>query len=167
MRRSELQATTPAIAEKRALSSPKPMIMAPSPPNPLPQRIVGGGVIKIMGIFMRTSTPEYVKELARQSRKKMTPAEKLLWERLINNQLDGHKFYRQCPLGRYIADFFCGAINLVIELDGGIHEEYRQMEYDKVRQSEIEGRKMIVLRFPNELIINNYPSHNTLGEGQG
>ncbi len=104
---------------------------------------------------MRVSTPDYVKELAKGLRKSQTPAEKLLWERLRANRLDGHKFYRQCPIGRYIADFFCGEINLVVELDGGIHEDYRQMEYDKIRQREIEGRNMTVLRFPNQQVIHD------------
>jgi very-short-patch-repair endonuclease len=102
---------------------------------------------------MRVRTPDYVKELAKQNRQSQTLAEKLLWEKLRNNQLEGFKFYRQCPIGRYIADFFCGQVNLVIELDGGIHMEYKQAEYDKIRQSEIEGQNMKVLRFQNEQII--------------
>lgn len=107
---------------------------------------------------MRVVTPDYVKDLAKGNRKSQTPAEKLLWQRLRNNQLEGHKFYRQCPIGRYITDFFCGEINLVIELDGNVHDGYKQMEYDKVRQREIEGRNMKVLRFRNEQVLNEIES---------
>ena len=107
---------------------------------------------------MRLSTPEYVKELAKGLRKSQTPAESLLWEKLRANRLDGHKFYRQCPIGRYISDFFCGEINLVIELDGAVHDQYRQREYDKVRQQEIEGRNMTVLRFRNEQVLYDMES---------
>ena len=111
---------------------------------------------------MRVHTPRHVKELAKQLRQRQTPAEKLLWERLRDNGLDGHKFYRQCPIGRYIADFYCRELRLVIELDGGIHDERRQQEYDALRQAEIEGRGIRVLRIPNERII--HAVHDALSE---
>ena len=54
-------------------------------------------------------------------RKNMTHEEKLLWGFIANNQL-GYKFRRQHPIWRYIADFYCHELKLVIELDGGIHD---------------------------------------------
>jgi len=49
----------------------------------------------------------------------MTEAERKLWSRLRNRQLDNVKFVKQCPVGPYIADFAARSLRLVIELDGG------------------------------------------------
>ena len=51
----------------------------------------------------------------------MTDAEQLLWSRLRRKQILGLQFYRQKPLLNYIVDFYCPAVNLVIECDGGQH----------------------------------------------
>lgn len=104
---------------------------------------------------MRRNTPNYVKGLAKDLRKEQTEAEGLLWQKLRGKRLNGVKFNRQCPIGRYIADFYCSEANLVIEVDGGIHEEENQKLYDEIRQKDIEGRNMTVLRFSNEEIISD------------
>ena len=54
----------------------------------------------------------------RQLRKQATPAEKILWKHLRNRRLNGIKFRRQHPLGRYIVDFYCPTHRLVVEIDG-------------------------------------------------
>ena len=59
----------------------------------------------------------------------------------------GYKFNRQKPLGNYIADFYCKALNLVIEVDGSSHDN-RQYE-DMVRQKKLEEMGLTVLRFTN------------------
>ena len=84
---------------------------------------------------------------ARELRKEMTPAEKLLWERLRNRQLGGYKFRRQAPMGTYIADFYCAARRLIVELDGKIHDS--QEEYDCVRTEMMESFGYRVIRFRN------------------
>ena len=60
-------------------------------------------------------------ERARQFRRDMTPMEKRLWARLRNRNCEGHKFRRQVPVGRYIADFYCVAARLLVEVDGESH----------------------------------------------
>jgi very-short-patch-repair endonuclease len=63
----------------------------------------------------------YNRNLKRNSRilrSNMTDAEQCLWARLRRKQLGGMQFYRQKPLGPYIADFYCATAKLVIELDG-------------------------------------------------
>jgi very-short-patch-repair endonuclease len=60
------------------------------------------------------------------------------------------KIPRQHPLGRYIADFYCHEALLVVELDGSIHDDVDQAEYDELRQKEIEERGLTVLRLKNE-----------------
>jgi very-short-patch-repair endonuclease len=92
---------------------------------------------------------------ARELRKSMTPAEKILWKYLKNNKLGGFKFRRQHPLDIFIADFYCHQKKLIIELDGGVHDTAERMEYDDSRTFELEEKGFRVLRFRNEEIITN------------
>lgn len=62
-----------------------------------------------------------LKATARDLRKNMTDAEKLLWSKIRRKQLKGVQFYRQKPLGKYIVDFYCPSAKLIIEVDGGQH----------------------------------------------
>lgn len=105
----------------------------------------------------KPDTPKYVKDLAKEMRKKPTEAESLLWEHLRRKLLD-FKFYRQYPIGRYIADFCCPERELVIELDGGIHDSEERKEYDKIRDMTLESSGMKMLRFRNEEIFANIDS---------
>lgn len=82
----------------------------------------------------------------------MTPAEKILWEELRNSKLDGHKFRRQHPIGKFIADFYCHEKKLVIELDGGIHNDEDVKERDEGRTYELESFELHIVRFTNENI---------------
>jgi very-short-patch-repair endonuclease len=96
-------------------------------------------------------TIEYAKAL----RKRMTPAEIILWENLRNRKLANTKFRRQHPIERFIVDFYCSEKKLVIELDGGIHDNPDQKEYDIGRSAEIEKYDIKIIRFKNEDIIDN------------
>ena len=78
-------------------------------------------------------------------RKGQTDAEGLLWYRLRNRQLLDLKFRRQRPVGKYIADFACLEIGLVIELDGGQHLD--QLAYDQHRERAMEAMGFRTLRF--------------------
>jgi len=62
-------------------------------------------------------------QLARKLRRDGTDVERRLWHRLRNGQIGGAHFRRQHPAGRYILDFYCPALALAIELDGGQHAE--------------------------------------------
>ena len=75
------------------------------------------------------ASPEIFKR-ANSLKKEMTPAEKILWGELRNSKLDGHKFRRQHPIGKFIVDFYCHEKKLVIELDGGIHNNVDVKERD-------------------------------------
>ncbi len=68
-------------------------------------------------------------ELCRQFRKHPTTTEEMLWQCLRNRRLQGLKFRRQHPIGRYIADFYCHEHKLVAEADGGIHMKKDQKPY--------------------------------------
>ena len=96
---------------------------------------------------------EGLKSLARQKRKEPTEAEERLWGHLRNHQLSGYKFRRQHAIERFIVDFYCAEAELVVEVDGAIHE-YRPEE-DKIRAAFIEGHHLRILRFPNEDVLNH------------
>lgn len=73
-------------------------------------------------------------QLARELRRRQTPAEQLLWQLLRNRQLGGFKFRRQHPIGTFIADFFCDDARLIIEVDGAVHQEATQQQLDHQRE---------------------------------
>ena len=98
---------------------------------------------------------EEVVARARDLRKRMTEAEELLWSNLRDKKLDGLKFRRQHPIWRFIADFYCHKAKLVIELDGGIHQEIETKERDINRTAEIERFEIKVIRFTNEEVLEN------------
>ena len=95
-------------------------------------------------------------KLARKLRKDQTPAEKILWQELRNRKFEGKKFLRQHPVIYYyyqkpyffIADFYCAEKELVLELDGKIHDY--QKEYDYQRDLIIKNKGLSVLRIKNE-----------------
>ena len=87
-------------------------------------------------------------EFARHLRQNPTLAERKLWGALRNRQLDGHRFRRQRPIGKYFADFVCLERKLVVELDGGQHGS-TQTEHDAQRTRDLEAEGFRVLRFWN------------------
>ena len=97
---------------------------------------------------------------ARELRQRQTDAESIFWEYLRNKQT-GYKVVRQKPLRFYvnkkprcfIADFYCNELNLVIELDGTVHQNQR--EYDEARDYIINQMKLQVIRIENREIYNN------------
>lgn len=82
-------------------------------------------------------------------RRQSTPMEIKLWSRLRSRRFMGLKFRRQCPLGSYIVDFICIEKMLIIEIDGGQHNENKQQDYDKRRTEFLKGLSYHVLRFWN------------------
>ena len=87
---------------------------------------------------------------ARELRRGMTPAEKLLWERLRGHSSDGLRWRRQQVIDGFIVDFYCHAASLVVELDGAIHNN--QVEYDTVRDTALAARELLILRFTNTAV---------------
>jgi very-short-patch-repair endonuclease len=91
-------------------------------------------------------------DLARRLRRESTDAEKALWRLLRNRSLGDAKFRRQCPIGRYVADFACLERRLVVEADGGQHAA---SEADAARTSRLKSRGFSVLRLWNRDILEN------------
>lgn len=94
-------------------------------------------------------------ENAKKLREAMTPAELLLWEELRTNKLKGFRFKAQHPISYFIADFYCHAAKLVVELDGSVHDSSDQQEYDNNRTYILEEFGLTVIRFRNEEVIGN------------
>jgi very-short-patch-repair endonuclease len=92
---------------------------------------------------------------AKELRKMETKAEKTLWYRLNKNQLLGLSFRRQHPINQFIADFFCPKINLVVEVDGGIHDLPENKVYDIGRSEILNTYGIQVIRFSNDEVITN------------
>jgi len=96
-----------------------------------------------------------LKDRRKELRNNATEAEKILWENLKHNKLDGLKFTRQYSAGPYILDFYCPKLRLGIELDGGYHKEREAMLYDTDRTDFLKGANIKLIRFWNDEIINN------------
>ena len=122
--------------------------------------------------------PQSLLEHARTMRRTATPAERKLWQGLRKHQLNGLKFRRQMPLGWYIADFYCAAARLVVEVDGVSHIE---LATEAIRDVWMEKQCIRILRFSNFEVLSNLegvliaiqqvacstPSPNPLPQGEG
>ncbi|WP_245964368.1 endonuclease domain-containing protein [Sphingorhabdus wooponensis] len=82
---------------------------------------------------------------ARKLRRKMTLPEVLLWEKVRTNKI-GVKFRRQHPIGAYVADFYCAAAKLVIEIDGEAHDRGDRPQRDDARNAMMQAAGYKVLR---------------------
>jgi very-short-patch-repair endonuclease len=95
------------------------------------------------------------KILSQNLRNSMTEPEIILWSKLRVRQIKNAMFYRQKPIGNYIADFCCSKEKLVIELDGGGHYTDEVKAKDKERDLYFNSRGFRVLRFTNIDICHN------------
>ena len=93
--------------------------------------------------------------LARKLRKNQTPQEAKIWSLLRNHRYKNLAFKRQHPIGDYIVDFICLEKKLIIEIDGGQHNEPSNIEYDKIRTEFLESKGYKVIRFWNNDIDKN------------
>ncbi|MDX2129904.1 MAG: type ISP restriction/modification enzyme [Chloroherpetonaceae bacterium] len=108
-----------------------------------------------LGEGKKRKLPENLLQTARELRKNATDAEKLMWSLLRNRQLNGYKFRRQHPFGRFILDFYCHESKLCVELDGGQHAEKNQAEYDAARTEVLNQNGIRVIRFWNNEVFTN------------
>jgi very-short-patch-repair endonuclease len=90
--------------------------------------------------------------IARRLRVNQTDAETVLWNRIRNRQIGGHKFVRQEPVGNYICDFVCRERHVIIEVDGGQHCDSAA---DVIRDQRLTAEGFKVLRFWNNEVLGN------------
>lgn len=74
-----------------------------------------------------------------------------MWELLRLRRCDGARFRRQHVLAGFIVDFYCPAMQLVIELEGGVHDDPERRNHDDLRQRGLERRGYRVVRIRNEM----------------
>ena len=93
--------------------------------------------------------------LARGLRKRQTDAERALWNKLRSKQIEGVKFRRQQPIGPYIVDFVSLERKLIIEIDGGQHNERKVRGKDQEREEWLKEKGYQTLRFWNNDVLTN------------
>jgi len=113
-----------------------------SPPSGRGER-GGGKIIRNRNLIQK----------AKELRRNMTEAERLLWHHLRAKQMAGFKFRRQEVIGNYIVDFACLKKKLIIEIDGGQHAE--NVEYDHKRTRYLERLGFKIIRFWNNEVLRN------------
>jgi very-short-patch-repair endonuclease len=104
---------------------------------------------------IRHTTSE-LEQRAKELRQEATPAEQVLWNALQSRRLDGHKFRRQHPVGRFILDFYCAKSRLCVEVDGEVHEQQR--DRDMARDATLFYYGIVTLRFTNEQVFQELPA---------
>lgn len=97
----------------------------------------------------------YHKSLRKWLRNNATLAERVFWNHIKGKQLAGFKFKRQCGIGNYVVDFYCPKIRLIVELDGGIHNDPQVKERDLMREEYLFSLGLHIKRYANEDVLYN------------
>lgn len=90
---------------------------------------------------------------ARINRKKETESEKTLWNKLLRKKQLGYKFVRQKPIYRFIADFYCSELCLVLEVDGGSHN--KKKDNDELRDKYFKAFGITTIRVSYKDVVEN------------
>lgn len=96
-----------------------------------------------------------LKSRAKALRHNQTPQEQKLWTIIRNKQFYGFKFLRQYVINPYIVDFICREEKIIIEIDGGQHNQADAINYDNTRTIYLENLGYNVIRFWNTEIESN------------
>ena len=107
-----------------------------------------------MSTSMHYGAPKEIFQIAERLRSDMTETEKMIWEKVSNKQL-GVRIRRQHPIWKFIADFYCHEVKLVIEIDGGIHLRAENKEYDISRDIILKEFQIEILRFTNDEVMKD------------
>ncbi len=95
------------------------------------------------------------KEKRRGLRQDITKAEKILWDKLQNRQVENCKFRRQYSVDKFVLDFYSSEVKLAIEIDGESHFKDGAAEYDRARQEFVESAGIRFIRFTNDDVYLN------------
>ena len=106
-------------------------------------------------VGMKIHNRKSMKDIRRQLRHSLTPAEAALWRGLKGSKLCGKKFRRQHSIGNYVVDFYCPECRLAIELDGEKHFNSIASEYDLHRNEFLSRYNIRVLRFENRAVFEH------------
>ncbi len=97
---------------------------------------------------------KFLHPIAKELRRNQTEAEDALWQELRRKNT-GFKIKRQQPVDGYIADFVCIEKRVIIEVDGGIHQNPNNIKQDEERTRILKTQGYDVIRFTNEEILEN------------
>jgi very-short-patch-repair endonuclease len=153
----------PSRSRRRSGCPPAPPVRGEEPPDtsiahsPSPDKgRAGEGLKSTEKAFKFLPYEKRLTALARQNRLNPTPAENLLWQKILRGKQFGqYKFLRQKPIGAYIVDFYCAELRLVVEIDGDSHAE--QLAYDARRTQFLESLGLRVLRYANRDVLDLLP----------
>jgi very-short-patch-repair endonuclease len=112
---------------------------------------------------MKKHPADGAKARARTLRHTMTEAERRVWQILRSHQMNGFKFRRQVPIGRYIADFVCQEARLIVEIDGGQHNPSSLPEVERTAFLQNEGYRLLRL-WNNEVLANLAGVHEAIAD---
>lgn len=101
------------------------------------------------------AVPPAKRAFAKAMRREATEAEDRLWQELRGRRLNGIKFRRQVPVGRFVADFLCSDAMLIVEIDGSQHAD---SAHDVTRTADLNRRGFRVLRFWNDDVLRDMTS---------
>ena len=104
--------------------------------------------MRVAGVTSIRRTNPHASRLRREA----TECEKRLWAALRNRQLAGFKFRRQASIGPFVVDFLCAQHRLIVEVDGGQHDE----EVDGARTRFLEAHGYVLIRFWNHEVAENF-----------
>ncbi len=107
-----------------------------------------------------------LKSFAHENRITMSKAEACLWKyALSKRQIFGRQFRRQRPVGKYIVDFVCLPLKLVVEVDGYSHQIPEREVQDRLRQDELQAKGFTVIRFKDEEVLTHINTVREVIEG--
>lgn len=107
-----------------------------------------------MGANMHYGAAKKTFQLAAYLRNQMTPSENLLWHHLRNSST-GYKFRPQHPIWRFVVDFYCHEVKLVVEVDGSIHDLENIRLNDEDREKILSDFGLKIIRFSNEQVCDH------------
>ena len=100
----------------------------------------------------------WLRQWARNLRNNSTLGEVLLWQQLKGRKMMGYRFLRQRPMGRFIADFYCPKLKLVIEVDGGSHLIHENQQRDVKKDKFLKSKGIHVMRIIDADVRYNMPA---------
>jgi len=95
--------------------------------------------------------------IRKKLRHESTKAELLIWRKIRNKQL-GYKFRRQHSIEKYVVDFICVELKLIIEIDGDVHFYDENIVKDKIRENYLKNLEFKIKRYKNTDILYNIDS---------
>ncbi len=102
---------------------------------------------------MRDHTPDSLRA-AKRLRREMSLPEVLLWQRLRGRPL-GMKFRKQHPIDHHVADFYCAAKRIAVEIDGIAHEHGARPAKDARRDATLAAMGVEVVRISASEVLHD------------